>query len=46
MNNTEGLKIFFQNDQGHEIVAKCLDHEKPQVMGQALKVNIFKTIKF
>ncbi|XP_044261332.1 protein diaphanous isoform X1 [Tribolium madens] len=38
MNNTEGLKNFLQYDKGHEIVAKCLDHSKSQVMIQALKI--------
>ncbi|KAJ8930937.1 hypothetical protein NQ314_016201, partial [Rhamnusium bicolor] len=38
MNNTTGLKAFFNNNKGHETVAKCLDHEKPQVMIQALKI--------
>lgn len=39
MNNTTGLKAFFKYAKGHEIVAKCLDHEKSQVMTQALKVS-------
>lgn len=40
MNNTTGLKAFFKYAKGHEIVAECLDHEKSQVMIQALKVSI------
>lgn len=39
MNNTTGIKAFFNNSKGHVTVAKCLDHEKPSVMVQALKVN-------
>lgn len=39
MNNTTGLRAFFNNVKGHELVAKCLDHEKTQVMIQALKVS-------
>lgn len=39
MNNTVGLRAFFENAKGHETVAKCLDDEKPQVMIQALKVR-------
>ncbi|KAJ8921203.1 hypothetical protein NQ315_013675 [Exocentrus adspersus] len=38
MNNTTGIKAFFKNSKGHEAVAMCLDHEKPQVMIQALKI--------
>jgi len=41
MNNTAGIKLFFANSKGHETVAKCLDHEKPHVTIQALKVCIF-----
>ncbi|XP_030763469.1 protein diaphanous [Sitophilus oryzae] len=38
MNNTWGIKNFFLNEKAHEIVARCLDYEKPQVMTQALKI--------
>nr|CAI5823971.1 unnamed protein product [Callosobruchus analis] len=38
MNNTTGYKTFFKNTKGHELVAKCLNHERPQVMIQALKI--------
>ncbi|KAJ8978866.1 hypothetical protein NQ317_009010 [Molorchus minor] len=38
MNNTTGIKAFFNNENGQELVAKCLDHEKPQAMIQALKI--------
>ncbi|XP_018568924.1 protein diaphanous isoform X2 [Anoplophora glabripennis] len=38
MNNTTGIKAFFNTGKGHVTVAKCLDHEKPQVMIQALKI--------
>ncbi|XP_076255842.1 diaphanous related formin 1 isoform X2 [Rhynchophorus ferrugineus] len=38
MNNTWGIKHFFQNDNAHVTVAKCLDHEKMHVMTQALKI--------
>lgn len=38
MNNTDGLKNFLKYEKGHEVVADCLDHRKPQVMIQALKI--------
>ncbi|CAH1126871.1 unnamed protein product [Ceutorhynchus assimilis] len=38
MNNTTGIKLFLSNTKGHETVAKCLDHEKPHVTIQALKI--------
>ncbi|XP_045469378.1 protein diaphanous isoform X3 [Harmonia axyridis] len=38
MNNTIGLKSFLNNTKGHNIVARCLNHEKPQVMIQALRI--------
>ncbi|KAL3270450.1 hypothetical protein HHI36_021001 [Cryptolaemus montrouzieri] len=38
MNNTIGLKCFLNNVKGPEMVARCLNHEKPQVMIQALKI--------
>lgn len=38
MNNTDGLKTFLKYEKGHETVAKCLEHDKPQVMAQALKI--------
>ncbi|XP_066262081.1 protein diaphanous isoform X2 [Euwallacea similis] len=38
MNNTTGIKLFFSNNNGHITVAKCLNHEKPNVMIQALKI--------
>lgn len=38
MNNTTGLKAFFKHTKGHVSVARCLDHEKPHVMIQALKI--------
>lgn len=39
VNNTEGMKNFYENDSGHVIVAKCLDYRKPQTMIHALQVN-------
>ncbi|CAG9862213.1 unnamed protein product [Phyllotreta striolata] len=38
MNNTTGLKAFFNYSKGHLTVARCLDYEKPPVMIQALKL--------
>ncbi|XP_028145731.1 protein diaphanous isoform X2 [Diabrotica virgifera virgifera] len=38
MNNTTGLKAFFKFSKAHLTVARCLDHEKPTVMLQALKI--------
>ncbi|KAK9884199.1 hypothetical protein WA026_005154 [Henosepilachna vigintioctopunctata] len=38
MNNTIGLKSFLNNIKGHNMVARCLNHDKPQVMIQALKI--------
>lgn len=46
MNNTTGLRTFFKNVNGHELVAKCLDYEKAQVMIQALTVRNIKYVKF
>lgn len=40
-NNTEGIREFFNQDRGHEIVAKCIDYKKPSVMIQALQVRSF-----
>lgn len=45
MNNTTGIKAFFNNSKGHVTVAKCLDHEKPSVMVQALKVSLLKSFQ-
>ncbi|XP_056641001.1 protein diaphanous isoform X2 [Diorhabda sublineata] len=38
MNNTTGLKAFYKFSKAHLTVAKCLDHEVPTVMIQALKI--------
>lgn len=38
-NNTDGLKIFFKEDEGHELVARCINYKVPSVSLQALKVS-------
>nr|XP_022909899.1 protein diaphanous isoform X2 [Onthophagus taurus]XP_022909900.1 protein diaphanous isoform X2 [Onthophagus taurus] len=36
-NNTEGLRAFLVNDEGHAIVAKCVDYRRPAVAISALQ---------
>lgn len=45
-NNTDGLRIFFKQNQGHELVAECIDYKKPTVSIQAFKVNRTEYVVF
>lgn len=38
-NNTDGLKIFLKEDEGHELIARCIDHKVPSVSIHAFKVS-------